>query len=782
VVPDRAIFEVMEISSRDQPPPRWTTWLSAGIVVLAAVAAYHNSFSGAFVFDDQNWIVDNPTIRRLWPLGPWLCPPPALVVGGRPVVSLTLALNYAWGGTHVWGYHAVNLAIHILAALALLGLLRRTLRLPGLRERFGPAATPLALAITLVWTVHPLQTMAVTYVIQRAESLLGLFYLLTLYGLVRGATSARRTLWYLVAAAACWLGMATKEVMVTAPVVALLYDRTFLSGSFREAVKQRWVFYLALAASWGVLAWAFVSTGCQGNTAGFAIKQFTWWTYLCTQPGVIVHYLRLAFWPAGLCLDYGWPAARSIGEILPPAIVVVGLFALTLWALVKRPTLGFLGAWFYLILAPTSSFVPIRDAAFEQRMYLPLAAVATLAILAGCTLWNRLFPASGQNWVPCPPLPVALLALVVVALGWITVRRNVDFQSKVAIWADTVAKAPANSRAHYNLGQALGDVGRFDEAVAQYQEALRIQPDYADAHNNLGMIWAGRGQILQAIGEYRKALDASPQHAQAHNNLANALESQGEADEALTHYQQAVESRPDFAEAHYHLGNAWSARGEVDRAIAEYGKALAIRPDLAEAHNNLGLALADRRDLAAAIAQYEQALRLKPDHAAAHYNLAGALAGRGELDQAVAHYQQAVKIQPRFAEAHFNLGSIFYQQGRTAAALAQWREGLRWKPDVAAVLSLIAWIEATSPQAALRNGSDAVELARRAVRLSGGQDPVSLDALAAAYAETGRFAEAIDTARQALRQASIRHDAALAGAVGARIQYYQAGAAYRESR
>ncbi len=172
--------------------PWWIAWAAAIVIVVAGVTAYWNSFPGVFLFDDLYW-VGNPNIHQLWPPAHWLHPEiNAGTVGGRPVVSLSLALNYAYGGTDVWGYHAVNLLIHILAALALFGLMRRTLLLPVLRPRFAAAATPIALATALIWTVHPLQTGAVMYIIQRNESLVCLFYLVTLYCVVRGAAAGVR--------------------------------------------------------------------------------------------------------------------------------------------------------------------------------------------------------------------------------------------------------------------------------------------------------------------------------------------------------------------------------------------------------------------------------------------------------------------------------------------------------------------------------------------------------------------------------------------------------------
>jgi hypothetical protein len=242
--------------------PRWAMRLAAGLIIVAGLGGYSNSFSGVFVYDDLFSILDNPTIRRLRPMGTVLSPPcHGETVSGRPVLNVSLAINFALGGTRTWGYHATNLAIHILNGLLLLGILRRTFRLPALNAQFGSAAEGLALAIALLWIVHPLQTEAVTYLVQRAESLASLFYLLTIYGVVRGSQSGRGVFWYGVAVIACFLGVATKEIVVTAPLVVLLYDRTFLEGSFAQSLRRRWGVYVGLAASWVLLASLVISTG-----------------------------------------------------------------------------------------------------------------------------------------------------------------------------------------------------------------------------------------------------------------------------------------------------------------------------------------------------------------------------------------------------------------------------------------------------------------------------------------------------------------------------------------
>ncbi len=304
------------------------------------------------------------------------------------MVNFSLAVNYALEGTVVWGYHAVNLAIHILAGLALYGIVRRTLLSPVLREQFGACAMRLALAVAVLWTVHPLQTEAVTYISERCESLMGLFYLLTLYCFIRGTDTQKSSWWFALSVVACLLGMASKEVMVTAPVMVLLYDRTFISGSFREAWTQHRPLYLGLASTWVLLGCLMAGLHYRGAGYGLGIP---WWAYALIECRVVVRYLWLAIWPHLLVFDYGeFVATRHFAEVAPYALALVVLAASVLIELRRRPAIGLIGAWFFVILAPTSSVVPVEGQPMaEHRMYLPLVAVVTLTVIGIDKLWGR---------------------------------------------------------------------------------------------------------------------------------------------------------------------------------------------------------------------------------------------------------------------------------------------------------------------------------------------------------------------------------------------------------
>jgi protein O-mannosyl-transferase len=762
---------------------RWVILSAATVLVLATVLAYSNSLRCDFVFDDGLDIASNASIRHLWPIWNVFVEQSdgQAAARSRPVVNLSLALNYAIADLNPFSYHLTNLLVHTLAGLVLFGIVRRTLLLPGLGERFTATATPLALATALIWILHPLQTEAVTYVVQRYESMMGLFYLLALYAAIRCGTSEHAGRWAIVAVAATLLALGCKEVAVSIPLIILLYDRAFLAGSFREAWRRRRGMYVGLAAAWAPFAALRVLSSGRGSWAGYGLP-VTWIEYAQSEFGVILHYLRLTVWPCPLVLDYGWPVARTVGQIAPAAVVIVGLVAATGYALIHWPKWGFLGAWFFLILAPTSSVYPIRDLAFEHRMYLPLAAVVAGAVMGGCMVGRRLVADRRISQSALQVAGYALLLFVGVALAMLTFDRNEDYRDELSIWADTAAKAPLNERAHNNLGLALAECGRFDEATPHFQKALELKPDHADAHNNLGAALIRSGHVDEAIAEYRKALENKPDLDAAHHNLGIALAGRGQFDEAIAHYEKALEFKPQSAEVHNHFGQALAGLGQCDEAIAHYRKALEIKPDDVETLGNLSAALTKSGRVDEAMAAYEKTLEVKPNHAQAHNNYGVILGKDGRFDEAIVHFKRALELKPDYADARDNLGVIEAEREELVQGLAKRRQLLVSRPDDANLLNSIAWVLATVPNDSIRDGVKAIELARRAEKLTGGRHPAVLDALAAAYAEAGQFAEAVQTAQTALELAAEQNQNTMVELIQARLQLYRAGKPLRESK
>jgi len=714
--------------------PDWPGLAAGAVIAALAIAAYRGTFSVPLLYDDKPTIVGNPTIRH-W--ATVLLPPNDSTASGRPVLNLSLALNYAVSGPAVWSYHALNLAIHILAGLALFGIVRRTLA-----PRSGTEATAVAFSASLLWVLHPLQTESVTYIVQRAESLMGLFYLLTLYCFIRGADAACRhpRLWFALCVASCVLGVGTKEVMVSAPIIVLLYDRTFAAGSFREALRRRFGVHASLASTWLLLALLVASTHGRGGTAGSGAG-VAWWRYAAAQVPAVAHYVRLAVWPRPLVFDYGTDLAGPGPGMLASALLLAAMLAATLWALAKRPAAGFLGASFFAVLAPSSSIVPIAtEPMAEHRMYLALIPVVTLVALG---IHRRLGRAA---------LPVCFV--LAACLGLAAARRNQDYSSEQAIWGDTVAKRPQNARAHVNLGAALlGVPGRLNDAIAQYEEALRLDPRDAEVHNDLGSVFLKMpGRLNDAIAQYEEALRLRPDYAEAHNNLGNSLAgAPGRLGDSVAQYEEALRLRPGDAEMHSNLGYVLSnVPGRLGDAIAQCEEALRLNPDYAKAHKNLGGALLKVPGrLNDAIAEYQEALRLEPGDADAHFSLGNAwLEAPGHLGDAIAQYEEALRLNPDHPRAHNNLGyALSGVPGRQEDAIAQYEAALRLSPGYAMAHLNLAIALSDVPGRL----NDAVAQYEEALRLGPENAEMHLGLAAALSRIPGRVDEAREHAEAALR-------------------------------
>ena len=669
---------------RPLPRPGLASTVLLAIVLAGAAGwAYSTSFSGVFVLDDKFGIVDNPNIKALWPLTRAMWAPPEMPVSGRPVASLTLAINYALAPTdvrdvmtpggpgappdvaerflrNVWGYHFFNLTLHVLAALALFGVVRRTLLSDRLRPRFAADSTALAFIVSLVWLVHPLLTDAVTYVVQRTEVLMGLFYLLTLYCAIRAGERTlpvtRRKWWMVSAIVACALGMGSKQSMIGAPLIVWLWDWLF-GPDARDGARAsqerslRWRLYAGLAATWLILG-ALVAAERWPHSIGFNREGWTPWTYLLTQTGVIVHYLRLSLVASPLVLDYdGWPMAQSVLEVAPYAVFLTLLLGATVFAIVRRQPWGLLGGWFFATLAPSSSVLPLAtEVAAERRMYLPLAALVAVAVLVVYLLGQRVLVAlitdARSRRVVARVTAAGLVATVVAALGATTFARNRDFWSDERIWQDTVEKRPTNSRARVSYGVDLYAAGRLPEAERELREAVRLKETSAPAHANLGSVLCSLGHL----------------------------------DEGISHLERALALDPDYTAAHGNLGEAYAARGQ--RALAAQHFALAV-----------------------------------------------------------------------------------------AAA-----------PDNPFLLDRLGWLLATSPEDGIRNGIRAVEVAERAVAVTARQDTMSLDTLSAAYAEVGRFDDAVTTVREALALAGRQGSGTAVSDLAGRLSLFQSHQKFREPK
>ena len=352
-----------------------------------------------------------------------------------------------------------------------------------------------------------------------------------------------------------------------------------------------------------------------------------------------------------------------------------------------------------------------------------------------------------------------------------------QFKEAIAAWEYALELNPADAAARLNLGLSLMRTDRLDEAIPAFERAIAHDPASAEAYLNLGIALAGKGRAADAATTYRKALEIDETYAEAHSNLGVALASTGHGEDAIAHYRRALELNPALAEIHANLGAALAGAGRLDEAIPEFEKFVELKPDSGAARHNLGRALASRGRLEEAIAQLRKAVALEPRAAEFHNSLAVSLVYARRADEAVGEFEKAIQANPRFLEAHYNLGeTLLYLQGKPAEALTHWRAVLQANPDHVPALVGTAMVLATSPEDAIRGGAEAVALAERAAQLTGGREPAVLDALAAAYAEAGRFPDAVSTAQKTLEMLSAPNaNPQMVAAIRERLALYQAG-------
>jgi tetratricopeptide (TPR) repeat protein len=704
--------------------PRRRFLIATGLLFLVTLAAYHNTFQHPFIFDDIASIQDNTSIRQ-W--GTALAPDMknGETASGRPVLNLSFALNYKISGAGVWSYHAGNLLIHWLAGLALLGIVRRTLLLPGLRERFGDAAFMLGWLAAAIWLVHPLATESVTYMVQRVESLMALFYLLTLYGFIRAATNINfqkrldfpnggtasvpsasprdgrhggrpskgqntkenwykvwndarcesasidsrpsqivNYLWLGVSWLSCLAGMATKEVMVSAPVMIVLYDAAFIAGSIREALRRRWRRHAAHALTWIPLALLVASAGGRGGTVGFsADSEITWWPYALTQCWAFVRYLHLSFIPHPLVFDYGlfvYARALEVWWQMLFVLVFVAACFLLYW---KRPRAGWLGLFYLAALAPTTTVIPVvTQVVAEHRMYLPLTAVVASVVLAGYHFLSR-----RVLWAGIPV--VALFAVM-------TFERNKVYVDDDTLWTDVVRKYPVSARANGNYGNMLVRLGRAGEGLPYLEKAVALHPSRGDHYNNLGHAHAAIGNYEKAIYYYEQAGGRKVSREDIfYTNYCQALLKLRRFDEAMTVGRRLLAADPGGTAALVIMGNVHFAKNNLAGAEECFKKALEIDDKNPEAWNNRGnIKALEGGKLEEALEYYKKAAALAPASADIQDNVARLLSQLGRWQEAIPYFEAELAAgPPDDGPARLGHADALYAAKRHAEAAAQYK-------------------------------------------------------------------------------------------------------------
>jgi protein O-mannosyl-transferase len=729
---------------------KYPWWIAA--IVVVTIVAFLPAVSAPFQLDDVSSIPGNPTIRT-FSTAMFSPPGGGLAVSGRPVVNASLAINRALnasfgadnaganGQSSTVGYHVVNLLLHLLCGLVLFGIVRRTIEVGRGLEPWRRDAEAIALAVTALWMVHPIQTEAVDYVIQRTELLVSLCYATTLYASIRAwsaSTGTRRRAWYTLSAVACLLGMGSKEVMISAPVIVMLYDRAFRAESWREqfgARTGRRAFYMVLIAT---MAWVVVlaAGGARSTTAGFGTG-LAWYRYLYTQAWAIARYVRLLFWPRGLIYDYGQePLTGPAGVPGLMLLAAFGAATMVAWTRERWRRFGFAGAWFFLLLGPSSSVVPIRtEIAAERRVYLASAAVIVIVVVAAFALLRRL------EAVPSRSDAVlggrvrfagrAVCALVVALLAAVTYRRSMLYRDPEALWRDTLAKRPGNARAYDNLAAVilqqdstrrpeaerllrqaiatdtmylmaftnLADIdmqrGQTTEARSLLERVLRIQPNLVDANARLAGVMVKEGQYARAIPILERVAAARPTD-DILVDLATAYMASGRADDATNALRRAVELNPARADAAAYLGAQLLQSGHPDQAIQYLETATRAPGAQAMTFALLSLSEAQVGNQPQAVSAATAAAARGGSDEKVYLTIGRAMLMVGDVPDAVNFFGQAARLAPTDPEAITRLGIATAAAGNSSAAETLFRRALAIAPGYAPAVQSLEKLKGTT--------------------------------------------------------------------------------------
>lgn len=591
------------------------------LVAAATCLAYANSFAVPFQFDDGNNIVRNPAVRDVWTF---------LASGASPrrwLGFLSFAMNGSLGGQSVAGFHAVNLLVHVLAALGVLALARLVLRLraAGGAESASPIAGAGPLLAALVFALHPIQTQAVTYVVQRLTSLAALLVIaaVLLHGraVLAGETRRARQL-YVAALALAVASLFAKESAAVVPLAVTAFDLAFCGGDVRARLRRLTPYFVLTGAVTALLlrpAEIASSIGQQFQVETGATGLPPWLAYLASQPRVLLTYLRLIVLPVGQCVDYDFPVASSLlapSTLLPALALTVLLGVPSALAWRRRESWSaravlFAVAWFLATLAVESSVFALPDLANEHRLYLPMAGIALAVGLVAEWSWlERLDAARARTLLSVTAAAAAL------ALGSATFTRNGVWRDEETLWTDVVSKTPGRARGYVWLAGVRAQRGDLPSAIALLERATRLPTAYEPALANLGSYYAQVGRYADAEGAFRRALTlpgaklASPQ-----TGLGMLLLARGEPDAACGHFLAAVAlnavprlARVNAAVCRQRSGDLRGAVQEWNRLLGEDPSDVAIQYNVAQALAQLGetreAAAAYRRFLAAAGAAY----------------------------------------------------------------------------------------------------------------------------------------------------------------------------------
>jgi len=639
-------------------------WVWLSLVMLCAVA-YLPGVNAPMVFDDTVTVRGNSSITPLWPIVPALQPPRDNTMAARPIVNLTMAVNFAIHQEWPAGYRLVNLSIHMTNVWLVFVILRRLLpRVPGL-PLAGGQLPYVAWLIALVWAVHPMQVESVVYITQRTELMVALFSLLTLWLCLRCFAAQddpgrRPIIWGALAVGACGLGMGSKEVMFVTPLLIFLIDRCLIAGSLVDTLKKHGLLYLCLAATY-VYLFVLVTDDPRTKSVGLS-HGVTVWNYLCAQAGIVGMYIYKMFWPYPQLIYYDWQRDAGLGDAWGFGSAILLLLGLMAWGLLRNRAVGVVLAWFFFILAPTSSVVVIvTEFAAERRMYLPMLSVLLL-VLIPLAAWC-------MQAVHHPRGRRTLAAVVLAGLAVWTASYSWKHNRPTVLWENVLAHYPSSPAAINNYGTALAAEERQDESIRLYEQAIRLWPHVAGKPRfNLARRYMEKERYDVAAGHLLILLNFEPRNRKALFNLAESYSELGQHDKAMATALRLRQLDPNSGGALLLLARTARDAGWHELTDRYYMLAARRFDALAEPHFERGLVRFAQGDLEAAVAFYQKGLELNPDSAAGHVNLGLAYSRMGRLQEAVDLLQRGIELDPEHADGHNNLGTALARLGRLPEA------------------------------------------------------------------------------------------------------------------
>jgi tetratricopeptide (TPR) repeat protein len=734
-------------------------WLTLGICIFLAAlvwVVFGQTIHFGFVnFDDDVYVYKNPHVAGglnskdiSWAFthvhsSNW-----------HPMTWMSHMLDCQLYGLNPGGHHLTNILLHTATVVLLFLVLRQ---MTGFTWRCALVAA--------LFAVHPLRVESVVWIAERKDVLSGLFFVLTIGAYVAYVRHLRSIFYYGLTILTIALALMSKPMVVTLPFVLLLLDCWPLRRLDQPDGKT--TFWRLIIEKIPLL----VLVGAVCVITAFAQKE------AMSSPPIslrlanalvsYVTYLEQMISPSNLAVLYPFPDHLALWRITIAAIVLLVISIATIAMRRRQPWLLFGWLWYLVMLLPVIGILQVGAQAHADRYtYLPqiglyIALAWTLADLCGGRLY-RTVALSG------------LSAAVLVTLTFLARIQTGYWQSSETLWTHDLTCTADNLTADINYGNVLLEKGKIDKAVTYYQKALHCKSDDADANVSLGYALVQQGKGDQAVLYLQKALEIKPDNPEAHNDLGIISFEKGNTREAIAHFAKALQARPDYAEACYNYGNALFQQGDMDHAVARYQQALQIKADYVEARYNLGNALFQEGKIDDAILNYQQAIQAKPNYMSATYNLGMAFKQKGRTDDAIAQFRRALELQPGSAETCYNLGNVLVQKGDEAEGITNLQRAVKIKPDFPDALNDLAWELATGPLPSLRNGKQAVELSQRANRLADGKDVDVLDTLAAAYAEAGQFAEAVQTLRNAIDMAQAAGQADRLKQFNTELQKYEA--------